>query len=312
MWMLRVSLTCLALGLMALLFVPFALAKALAGVLGLLFVVFLVLGLATVDNFATTARTKRCEGGLRVYGRLRRDERLLQDQEQLGDVHRLREHLPHPRGPDAAQILVGRDAREREDRRRVDGPLVAPGEPGRPVAVGERDVEDDRVDRVAGENRFGLLQVGRGFRGVALRLEQSGETVAGRLVVFHDEDRAPTRAAGFGRRRSAGRAEALGAPESRSGMRQLGNGERHGRSDALAALEDEVASHDFGELLRDRQPEAGSAGRLARARTDLLERLERFGDQIRRDAGAGIAHLEGDRALPRPGRDRRRGRSSCT
>lgn len=51
--MLRVSLTCLVLGLMALLFVPFALAKAAAGVLGLLFVVFLVLGMATVDNFAT-------------------------------------------------------------------------------------------------------------------------------------------------------------------------------------------------------------------------------------------------------------------
>jgi hypothetical protein len=51
--MLRVSLTCLVLGLMALLFVPFAAAKALAGVLGLLFVFFLVLGLATVDNFAT-------------------------------------------------------------------------------------------------------------------------------------------------------------------------------------------------------------------------------------------------------------------
>jgi ABC-type multidrug transport system permease subunit len=52
-WMLRVSLTCLVFGLMALLFFPFAFAKALAGVLGLLFVVFLVLGLATVDNFAT-------------------------------------------------------------------------------------------------------------------------------------------------------------------------------------------------------------------------------------------------------------------
>ena len=53
MWMLRVSLTCLVLGLMLLLFVPFAAAKAVGGVLGLAFVVFLVLGLATVDNFAT-------------------------------------------------------------------------------------------------------------------------------------------------------------------------------------------------------------------------------------------------------------------
>jgi hypothetical protein len=51
--MLRVSVTCLVLSLMALLFVPFAFAKALAGVLALFFVVFLVLGLATVDNLAT-------------------------------------------------------------------------------------------------------------------------------------------------------------------------------------------------------------------------------------------------------------------
>jgi hypothetical protein len=53
MWMLRVSLTCLVLALMALLFVPLAVAKAFAAVLAFLFVVFLVLGLATVDNFAT-------------------------------------------------------------------------------------------------------------------------------------------------------------------------------------------------------------------------------------------------------------------
>ena len=51
--MLRVSLTCLALSLMALLFVPFAVAKVVAGVLAALFIVFLVLGLKTVDNLAT-------------------------------------------------------------------------------------------------------------------------------------------------------------------------------------------------------------------------------------------------------------------
>ena len=51
--MLRVSLTCLVLSLMALLFVPLAIGKLAAGILGLLFVVFLVLGLVTVDNFAT-------------------------------------------------------------------------------------------------------------------------------------------------------------------------------------------------------------------------------------------------------------------
>jgi hypothetical protein len=51
--MLRASLTCLVLSLMALLFVPFGIAKAAGAVLAFLFVVFLVLGLATVDNLAT-------------------------------------------------------------------------------------------------------------------------------------------------------------------------------------------------------------------------------------------------------------------
>ena len=49
---LRISLTCLVLALIGILFVPFALAKVLAVGLAVLFVVFLVLGLAMVDNLA--------------------------------------------------------------------------------------------------------------------------------------------------------------------------------------------------------------------------------------------------------------------
>jgi len=49
--MLRISLTCLVLTVTVLL-LPFAVAKILAGVFGLLFVVSLVIGLATVDNLA--------------------------------------------------------------------------------------------------------------------------------------------------------------------------------------------------------------------------------------------------------------------
>jgi hypothetical protein len=49
---LRISLTCLVLAVIGILLVPFALAKILAGVLAVLFVLFLVLGLAAVDNLA--------------------------------------------------------------------------------------------------------------------------------------------------------------------------------------------------------------------------------------------------------------------
>jgi hypothetical protein len=53
MWMLRASLTCLALALMALVFVPLLVAKILAASFTFLFVLFLVLGLRNVDRFAT-------------------------------------------------------------------------------------------------------------------------------------------------------------------------------------------------------------------------------------------------------------------
>lgn len=49
---LRISLTCLVLSVIGIVLLPFALAKILAGVFAVLFVVFLVLGLAVVDNLA--------------------------------------------------------------------------------------------------------------------------------------------------------------------------------------------------------------------------------------------------------------------
>ena len=48
---LRISLTCLVLTVTVLL-LPFAVAKILAAIFGFLFIVFLVVGLAAVDNLA--------------------------------------------------------------------------------------------------------------------------------------------------------------------------------------------------------------------------------------------------------------------
>lgn len=50
MTMLRIAVTCFVLSGLGLLFVPFAAAKVAAGVLAVLFVVFLVIGLATLEN----------------------------------------------------------------------------------------------------------------------------------------------------------------------------------------------------------------------------------------------------------------------
>jgi uncharacterized membrane protein YtjA (UPF0391 family) len=52
MTLLRMALTFLVLSAIALLLVPFAVAKILGFVFAFLFVIFLLLGLATVDNLA--------------------------------------------------------------------------------------------------------------------------------------------------------------------------------------------------------------------------------------------------------------------
>ena len=50
MTLLRLSLLCFVLAAMGVLFVPFAVAKLLAGIFAVLFVVFLLAGLASLDR----------------------------------------------------------------------------------------------------------------------------------------------------------------------------------------------------------------------------------------------------------------------
>ena len=50
--MLTISVLCFVLAAMGVLFVPFAVAKLLAGVFAVLFVVFLLAGLASLDRLA--------------------------------------------------------------------------------------------------------------------------------------------------------------------------------------------------------------------------------------------------------------------
>ena len=52
MLLLKIALACLVLAILGLVAVPLAAAKIAAGILGALFVLFLALGLAAVDNLA--------------------------------------------------------------------------------------------------------------------------------------------------------------------------------------------------------------------------------------------------------------------
>ena len=59
MWMLKASLTCLALALLALVFVPLTVAKICAAGFAFLFVLFLILGMIHVDRFPNVAPSRR-------------------------------------------------------------------------------------------------------------------------------------------------------------------------------------------------------------------------------------------------------------
>ena len=59
MWMLKASLTSLALALMALVFFPLTVAKICAAGFAFLFVLFLILGLVSVDRFANVGPSRR-------------------------------------------------------------------------------------------------------------------------------------------------------------------------------------------------------------------------------------------------------------
>jgi len=96
MTLLRLALLCFVLAAMGVLFVPFAVAKLLAGVFAVLFVVFLLAGLASLDRLA--ACTPR--GGSRGRKRVRE-----------GAQHSGRREVPTIFG--YVRVAVGEDASER-------------------------------------------------------------------------------------------------------------------------------------------------------------------------------------------------------
>ena len=149
-----------------------------------------------------------------------------------------------------------------------------------PVAVGQRDVEDDRVDGGLRKDRFGLLEAAGGFRRVALRLEQRGEPVSGGLVVFDHED-----ARGHRRRSFTPPVGRAGA-----GVSAPGSGPAWGSSGTVNVTVVPTPSR----LWRMRSPPMTSTscfeiesprpvprGASPRAGPDLLEGLERLGDRDR-------------------------------
>jgi hypothetical protein len=80
----------------------------------------------------------------------------------------------------------------------------------------------------------------------------------------------------------------------RDSHRQL---DPEGRTAAGHALDPDLPTHQLGEPLADGQPEPGAAV-LARGRSvDLRERLEQLRQVLGRDADAGVAHGNAQRAL---------------
>src|SRR5438552_13404003 len=69
-----------------------------------------------------------------------------------------------------------------------------------------------------------------------------------------------------------------------------GEAEMEGRSPTELALHPHAPTHQLGEPLADRKPEAGAAELALRRRVDLAEGAEQPVEAVLRNADAGVAH----------------------
>ena len=127
------------------------------------------------------------------------------------------------------------------------------------VVFGKKDARPT-IWQPAGRCRA-ATSAGSGFSGATARLASDG--------------------VGFGRREVA---------ECRVRRRRRRDREPERRAHARNALDADVAAHQLGESLDDRQAEAGAAVAARGRRIDLRERVEQHSAALRRDADARVAH----------------------
>ena len=131
----------------------------------------------------------------------------------------------------------------------------------------------------------------------ALLAEHVGERVAVALLVLDDEH------SGHGRA-SCGRCprRVVVGTARRGRRRPARQGQGEGRALALDGPDPDLAAVGGGDVLDDRQPEAGAAGGAVPGRVDAVEALEDPVDLAGRDADALVGHRDVDHRRRRPGR----------
>ncbi len=200
--------------------------------------------------------------------------------EQGARPHRLDEIGVEPGGARRAEIAPLE--RRQEDEGAADAGetrLLGDGPHG---VVAERVIGDHvvpRRHRDLGERVAWGRDEGDGG---ACRLQAPGQE--GRLERrMRDDQDALAGEVGLVRRLRAGRVR-----------RRQRQGDPEGGAVPDPAVERDLAAHAFDDAARDGEPEPGAAVAAARAAVALLELVVDRRDALRRDAGAGVAHLDDD------------------
>ena len=245
------------------------------------------------------ARARPATGGRAATRRIR-SRRVEQGREQVGLLDRLDERGADAQLAAAGQVVgLARRGEHDEDRPRQGRHL--PHLPRQREAVHVRHVGVEQQERVGLARLGGPAQLGQGERALSTTvafMSQPASTSSRRRRFVAWSSTARTRSPAsdaIGRGTASGGGAASGSRavkvnvEPRPGL--AGDGD--------------PAAHEFDELRRDGQAEAGAAEAARRRAVGLLERLEDRADLVRRDADAGVAHLEAQQRRPRG----RRGRS---
>ena len=180
-------------------------------------------------------------------------------------------------GRDLVRLVVAR--RQDEDRGRAVAPDTA--DDGRPIGIGQAEVEDDEVGSLGIPGSDGVGRRARLTDLVAVRLEVRGDQRPRRAVVLDEQD---VRAARGLRPRSAARSRSRRAlvlrvrtPIALSSLGGSGAASRKtstARPPSWLALARHLAAHGLGEPLHDAEPDAEPSPRaftLPRHAIELVE-----------------------------------------
>ncbi len=218
-------------------------------------------------------------------------------------VHGLGDEVIHPGLQAVLPVLFHGIGRHRHDgQAQALGQLPDGAGGAQSIHHGHLHVHQHQVVGLHTHQIQGLLSIQRHIHLEPLVAQQFAGDLQVHLVVVHCQDAAE---GGPGGVRVPGGGRARLQPVGRVGqrfqrrLRLLGSrqSDREPESGALSQLaaDTDLASHAFGELARDRQPQPRAPVAPAGGRVGLMKTLEQFCRLLRGEADAGVAHGKAQR-----------------